>query len=177
MAFADGVPTVCAFMLGFLGAARERGGGRWKGKKIAFPDRLPCPSHWAGCFTEWGLLVPSQQPWKLGSTICILRIGSWWSKELLAARDLGMQSRSVGVQAQLLSCCHVAWWPSVRIWWQGFAIPGEGLGEEVCSSALGGFGSRGYIDFGGIHVSSDPQVISRKMTKPRCFVRFFGVHW
>ena len=77
---------------------RERGDGRWRGKKIAFPECLPCPSHWTGSFTEWGLLDPSQQSCRLGSIIRILRAGSCCSKESPPAQDCGVQARSVGVQ-------------------------------------------------------------------------------
>lgn len=70
------------------------GGGRREG------DRISCepaahPRLGAGPFPEGSLLSPSQQPCKLGSVTCILRLGNQCSKELLPA------SPGLGSQAQL----------------------------------------------------------------------------
>lgn len=70
------------------------GGGRREG------DRISCvpaarPRLGAGPFPESSLLSPSQQPCKLGSVTCILRLGNQCSKELLPA------SPGLGLQAQL----------------------------------------------------------------------------
>lgn len=46
----------------------QRDGGGGVERKIPLPECLPCPSHGARSFTEWGLLYPSQQSCKLRST-------------------------------------------------------------------------------------------------------------
>ena len=118
---------------------RERGDRRWRGEKLVLPERLPCPSHWAGPFTEWDLPGPSQQPCKLASIIHILRAGCQYSKK--SAQDCRMQTRSVDVWGIIPSGIMMNVGPPVGIWWWGFAHPwwrgATWGGMEQCSRNFG----------------------------------------
>lgn len=155
---------LCAGSFGF----RERGDERWRGEKLVLPECLPWPSHWARPFTEWDLPDSPQHLCKLALIIHILRAGCQCSKE--SAQDCRMQTRSVDVWGIIPSGSMMNVGPPVRIWWWGFAHPRwRGLHEGVCSSALETLAQGTWLNFGGIHVSLDPWVMFRKITKPSCY--------